>query len=74
MTPKAHKFHHHFEAPWTDSNYGNIFVFWDKLFGTYVYDSVDKIQYGVDIMNDDKADSVAYQLKAPFLKKSVLAD
>ena len=24
VTPNLHKFHHHFELPWTDTNYGNI--------------------------------------------------
>ena len=27
ITPNMHKFHHHFERPWTDTNYGNIFFF-----------------------------------------------
>ncbi|MDH5610011.1 MAG: sterol desaturase family protein, partial [Cyclobacteriaceae bacterium] len=25
ISPNMHKFHHHFERPWTDSNFGNIF-------------------------------------------------
>ena len=27
VTPHMHKFHHHFERPWTDTNFGNIFSF-----------------------------------------------
>tara|TARA_A100001011_G_scaffold183922_1_gene192761 strand:- start:649 stop:1398 length:750 start_codon:yes stop_codon:yes gene_type:complete len=34
ITPNLHKFHHHHERPWTDSNYGNILAVWDRLFGT----------------------------------------
>jgi sterol desaturase/sphingolipid hydroxylase (fatty acid hydroxylase superfamily) len=27
--------HHHYKLPYTDSNYGNIFSVWDRLFGTF---------------------------------------
>ena len=37
VTPNLHKFHHHFERPWTDTNFGNIFSLWDRMFGTLVY-------------------------------------
>lgn len=66
VTPNAHKFHHHATMPWTNRNYGNIFSIWDRLFGTYVYDSTDKINYGVDTMDESRADSVWYQLSKPF--------
>ena len=36
ITPNMHKFHHHFERPWTDTNFGNIFSFWDRIFGTFL--------------------------------------
>ena len=32
-----HKFHHHFEVPWTDRNYGNMLSIWDRIFGTFTY-------------------------------------
>jgi len=69
VTPNAHKFHHHYKMPWTNRNYGNIFSMWDRMFGTFVYDSTDKIQYGVDTMNDAKANSVWYQLAEPFRRR-----
>ena len=34
-TPNMHRVHHHYRMPYSDSNYGNIFSFWDKIFGTY---------------------------------------
>ncbi len=37
VTPNMHKFHHHFQMPWTDSNFGNMFSIWDRFFGTFVY-------------------------------------
>ena len=35
VTPDMHHVHHHYIQPYTDSNYGNIFAFWDRLFGTF---------------------------------------
>ena len=47
VTPNMHKFHHHFKRPWTDSNFGNIFSFWDRIFGTYIDERDDlKPVYG----------------------------
>lgn len=66
VTPNMHKFHHHFELPWTDSNYGNMLSIWDRIFGTFVYDNTEKIRYGVDIVEDKNSDDFAYQLKIPF--------
>jgi len=35
VSPDMHKVHHHYVLPYTDSNYGNIFSVWDRLFGTF---------------------------------------
>lgn len=66
VTPNAHKFHHHYKMPWTNRNYGNIFSIWDRIFRTFVYDNVNKIQYGVDTMDEKRSDSITYQLTEPF--------
>ena len=34
--------------PYTDSNCGNIFSFWYRLFGIYMHLNPSKIIYGVD--------------------------
>ena len=68
VTPNMHKFHHHFQMPWTDSNFGNMFSIWDRLFGTFVYDDVSKIQYGVDLADHTKDQSIYTQLGIPFNK------
>lgn len=65
ITPNMHKFHHHFERPWTDTNFGNIFSFWDRMFGTMVYDDPKKIHYGLDVLDGAKDENIAYQLKIP---------
>ena len=66
ITPNAHKFHHHFERPWTDTNFGNIFSIWDRLFGTFVYDDPKKIVYGLDVLDGKLDEDIAYQFKVPF--------
>lgn len=66
ISPNMHKFHHHFERPWTNSNYGNIFSIWDRIFGTFVYDDPHMIKYGLDVLNDATDEDVGYQFKIPF--------
>lgn len=66
ITPNMHKFHHHFERPWTDRNYGNIFSVWDRLFGTFVYDDPSKITYGLDVLDPSRDEQVRYQMNIPF--------
>lgn len=34
--PETHIIHHHAYQPETDSNFGFIFIWWDKLFDTYI--------------------------------------
>ena len=69
VTPNMHKFHHHFERPWTDTNFGNIFSLWDRIFGTFHYDDPRQVRYGLDVLSDDTADDVLYQFKIPFDKR-----
>ena len=68
VTPNMHKFHHHFERPWTDTNFGNMFSFWDRIFGTFVYDNPKKIVYGLDVLDGKLDEDVGYQFKVPFNK------
>ncbi len=68
ISPNTHKFHHHHVMPWTDTNFGNIFSIWDRIFGTFVYQDTKDIVYGVDILDAEKSDDIMYQLKAPFQK------
>lgn len=73
ITPNMHKFHHHFERPWTDTNFGNIFSIWDRIFGTLVYDDPKKVKYGLDVVDGSKDENIAYQFKLPF-DKSIKTD
>ena len=66
VTPNMHKFHHHYQLPWTDSNYGNMLSIWDRIFGTFTYDNTENIRYGIDIVKDDTSNNIGYQLGIPW--------
>lgn len=67
ISPDMHKVHHHNMLPYTDSNYGNIFSIWDRIFGTYMYLDREKIVYGVDTFPDETTNSSLKELlKQPF--------
>ena len=69
VSPDMHKIHHHYVLPYTDSNYGNIFSIWDRLFGTYRYMDREDLIYGVDVFFDEKDNgNIANLLKQPFQK------
>lgn len=68
VTPNMHKFHHHHQLPWTDTNFGNIFSFWDRIFGTLTYDDPKKVEFGLDLLDGSKDQDILYQLKVPFNK------
>ena len=68
VTPKMHKFHHHYAMPWTDTNYGNAFSLWDRCFGTLVEEGYERIQYGLNILDDSRSEDIWYQLGVPFNK------
>lgn len=68
-TPNMHRVHHHYRMPYTDSNYGNIFSFWDRMFGTYMVADNEKLVYGVDThMSKEETEDIGTLLKIPFRK------
>lgn len=67
VSPDMHKVHHHYVLPYTDSNYGNIFSVWDRLFGTFMKLDRDVIVYGVDTFPDALENgNITSLLKQPF--------
>jgi sterol desaturase/sphingolipid hydroxylase (fatty acid hydroxylase superfamily) len=50
VTPNLHKVHHSAWQPETDSNYGSLFSFWDRLFRSKrMREDLDKIRFGVGL-------------------------
>jgi len=68
VSPAMHKVHHHYKRPETDTNYGNIFPFWDWLFGTYSATPAGNIKYGLDILEGRETTGIKQQLTLPFDK------
>ena len=68
VSPDMHKVHHHFVRPETDSNYGNIFSIWDRLFATFKTRERKDLHYGLDVLEGRNVHSIKEQLKVPFDK------
>ena len=67
ISPDMHKTHHHYKLPHTDTNFGNIFSVWDRLFGTYSYLERENLIYGVDTFPNAKSNgNLKSLLKQPF--------
>ena len=69
VTPAMHRIHHHFERPQTDTNYGNVFSFWDRIFGTYHDMPSEDIVFGLDVF-EDETQNLGKLLKIPLEKSN----
>ncbi|MGY5355366.1 sterol desaturase family protein [Wenyingzhuangia sp. IMCC45467] len=70
VTPNTHQVHHHYELPYTDSNYGDVLSVWDRIFSTFMKKDASKIIYGVDVnMDKEKCNDFKNLLKSPFDKE-----
>ncbi|MCH4828792.1 MULTISPECIES: sterol desaturase family protein [Flavobacterium] len=69
VTPKIHRVHHHYQLPYTDSNYGNIFSIWDRFLRTYQNLPQDQIVFGIDTHTSFKEhNNLGNLLSIPFQK------
>ena len=67
ITPNLHHVHHHSAQPYTDSNYGDVFSIWDRLFGTFANLAVEDIEFGLDSHINPLADDTYLRaLAMPF--------
>ncbi len=67
VSPFMHKVHHHYKQPLTDSNYGNIFSLWDRLFGTFREAEPGSLIYGLDShMREEEYNRLSRLLLIPF--------
>ena len=72
VSPDMHKVHHHYVLPYTDSNYGNIFSVWDRLFGTFMSLPKKDIIYGIDThMKPEQHNKIKSLIAIPFQKKQL---
>jgi sterol desaturase/sphingolipid hydroxylase (fatty acid hydroxylase superfamily) len=68
MTPSLHRLHHSAFQAETDSNYGNVFSFWDRLFGTYRGEAIqgETFRFGLDEVSRERAGNLGSQLSLPW--------
>ncbi len=70
VSPNMHKVHHHHALPHTDSNYGNIFSVWDRLFGTFRTIEPSQLVYGIDThMAAEHHETIGALMAMPFRPK-----
>jgi sterol desaturase/sphingolipid hydroxylase (fatty acid hydroxylase superfamily) len=69
VSPNMHKVHHHWQQPYTDSNYGAVLSIWDRLLGTYERLEPSQIKYGLDHYYPNEEDeNLSLLMKKPFGK------
>lgn len=69
ISPNMHKVHHHWKQPYTDTNYGAIFSFWDRVLGTFGALATKDIRYGLDkYYPGEKDEDIISLIKKPFQK------
>ncbi len=66
-TPNLHKVHHEQDQYHTDSNFADIFIIWDRLFGTYTYKPAEQIKFGLREFDDNKKQTFGYLFISPFI-------
>jgi sterol desaturase/sphingolipid hydroxylase (fatty acid hydroxylase superfamily) len=69
VTPALHRLHHSPLRIETDSNYGNMFSFWDRAFGTYRGETIQPgpaLRFGLDDVSGDRAGDLQAQLTLPW--------
>lgn len=64
QTPGLHRVHHSPDRIRTDSNFGLVFIFWDRLFGTY-QPSGDRLDVGLDTLDLASRQSLRAMLIEP---------
>lgn len=66
-TPNIHKLHHEQDQYYTDSNYSDIFIIWDRIFGTFKYKPPSEIKFGLKEFEEDRKQTFWYLIRSPFM-------
>jgi sterol desaturase/sphingolipid hydroxylase (fatty acid hydroxylase superfamily) len=68
VMPDHHRVHHQQEQFFTDSNYADILIIWDRLFGTFKMMPLEKMKYGLLEFDTEEKQSFLYLIKSPFIQ------
>ena len=72
VTPNMHKIHHSNAVRHTDSNYGNIFALYDRVFRTFTTtEHALDVKYGLKALEPGRAESLRALLQLPFDKSAM---
>jgi sterol desaturase/sphingolipid hydroxylase (fatty acid hydroxylase superfamily) len=67
VTPAMHKVHHSRWRPETDSNYGSLFSFWDRVGRSFrLRPDLSSLRLGLDELDDERHQTVSGLLNVPF--------
>ena len=72
VTPNFHRIHHSLNMKEGNSNFGIVFSFWDKFFGTYVsktYTQMRRIKLGISLRESPAGSSLKEYLINPFAQR-----
>ncbi|WP_066632727.1 sterol desaturase family protein [Labilibacter marinus] len=67
VMPDHHRVHHQQNQFYTNSNYADIFILWDRIFGTFKMMPIEKMKYGLAEFNTKKKQEFLYLIKSPFI-------
>lgn len=73
VTPDMHRIHHSKEGGDSQTNFGTMFSWWDRLFGTYRDQpsaGVDAMAFGVDGFEGRRHQKLHWMLAQPFLNEA----
>jgi sterol desaturase/sphingolipid hydroxylase (fatty acid hydroxylase superfamily) len=64
VTPSHHRVHHASNHQYLDRNFGTVFIFWDKMFGTFTPE-MEEVKYGLTkpVKNVDPISIVTHEWK-----------
>ena len=72
VTPAMHHVHHSARRCETDSNYGDVFSVWDRLFGTYSAldePALRRLRFGLGEAHDRRSSHLGAQLLSPLSRE-----
>lgn len=67
VMPDHHRVHHHQKQFYTDSNYADLLIIWDRIFRTFKHIPTEKIKYGLEEFEQVEKQTFLYLIKSPFI-------
>ena len=65
-----HRIHHSQDMKEGNSNFGNVFPWWDMLFKTYAHkdeENLNQLEFGINVKESPNSNSIKSLLMNPFI-------